>query len=50
MDLDKVVREINKTRGPVGSHRLLTEKGVYALFLKVGTTDLLSSITIGHSL
>jgi hypothetical protein len=34
MELGEIIREINATRGPVGSHQVLDKRGVYALFVK----------------
>jgi hypothetical protein len=34
MELKEIFKEINRTRGPVGSHQLPDRSGVYALFLR----------------
>ncbi|RJO60958.1 hypothetical protein C4544_04095 [candidate division WS5 bacterium] len=37
MDMEKVIEELKRTRGPIGSHSFPKRSGIYALFLKKGS-------------
>ena len=37
MDMDKVIGELKRTRGSIGSHSFPKKSGIYALFLKKGS-------------